>query len=62
MKTYFKIATVALAAAAAMSSHADTYPVAGKTITIIVPFTAGGPTDKVARDLAESMRKQLGNA
>lgn len=63
MKTYFKIATVALAAAAAMSSHADSsYPVAGKTITIIVPFTAGGPTDKVARDLAESMRKQLGNA
>ena len=63
MKTFFKIATVALAAAAAMSSHADSnYPVAGKTITIIVPFTAGGPTDKVARDLAESMRKQLGNA
>ena len=63
MKTIFKIATVALAAAAAMSSHADSnYPVAGKTITIIVPFTAGGPTDKVARDLAESMRKQLGNA
>ena len=46
MKTIFKIATVALAAAAAMSSHADSnYPVAGKTITIIVPFTAGGPTD-----------------
>ena len=63
MKTYFKIAAVALAATAAISSHADSnYPVAGKTITIIVPFTAGGPTDKVARDLAESMRKQLNNA
>lgn len=62
MKTIFKIAAVALAATAAISSHADTYPVAGKSITIIVPFTAGGPTDKVARDLAESMRKQLGNA
>ncbi|CAM4134366.1 tripartite tricarboxylate transporter substrate-binding protein [Comamonas aquatilis] len=63
MKTIFKIATVALAATAAISSYADsTYPAAGKTITIIVPFTAGGPTDKVARDLAESMRKQLGNA
>ena len=62
MKTIFKIATIALAATSAISSHADTYPVAGKTITIIVPFTAGGPTDKVARDLAESMRKQLGNA
>lgn len=32
-----------------------------KPITIIVPFTAGGPTDKVARDLAEVMRKHLNN-
>jgi tripartite-type tricarboxylate transporter receptor subunit TctC len=31
-----------------------------KTITIVVPFAAGGPTDKVARDLAEAMRKPLG--
>ena len=63
MNSIFKIAAVALAATAAISSHADSsYPAAGKTITIIVPFTAGGPTDKVARDLAESMRKQLNNA
>jgi tripartite-type tricarboxylate transporter receptor subunit TctC len=33
-----------------------------KTITIVVPFAAGGPTDKVARDLAEAMRKPLGGA
>jgi tripartite-type tricarboxylate transporter receptor subunit TctC len=26
-----------------------------------VPFSAGGPTDRVARDLAEAMRKPLGN-
>ncbi len=26
----------------------------------MVPFTAGGPTDRVARDLAEAMRKPLG--
>lgn len=32
-----------------------------KPITVIVPFAAGGPTDKVARDLAESLRKQLNN-
>jgi len=32
-----------------------------KPVTIVVPFTAGGPTDKVARDLAEAMRKPLGN-
>jgi tripartite-type tricarboxylate transporter receptor subunit TctC len=33
-----------------------------KPITIVVPFSAGGPTDKVARDLAEALRKPLGNA
>jgi tripartite-type tricarboxylate transporter receptor subunit TctC len=31
-----------------------------KPITIVVPFAAGGPTDKVARDLAEALRKPLG--
>lgn len=61
MNTIFKIAAVALAACAAVGSQAADYPAAGKTITVIVPFTAGGPTDKVARDLAESMRKQLNN-
>jgi tripartite-type tricarboxylate transporter receptor subunit TctC len=33
-----------------------------KPITIVVPFSAGGPTDKVARDFAEAIRKPLGNA
>jgi tripartite-type tricarboxylate transporter receptor subunit TctC len=33
-----------------------------KTISIVVPFTAGGPTDRVARDLAEAMRGPLGGA
>jgi tripartite-type tricarboxylate transporter receptor subunit TctC len=33
-----------------------------KPITVIVPFAAGGPTDKVARDFAEAVRKQLNNA
>src|SRR5437868_8466860 len=46
--------TLALTAAAA---HAE-YP--EKPITIVVPFAAGGPTDKVARDLAEALRKPLG--
>jgi tripartite-type tricarboxylate transporter receptor subunit TctC len=27
----------------------------------VVPFVAGGPTDRVARDLAEAMRKPLGD-
>jgi len=48
-------ATLAALAAAAAAAYPD------KPITIIVPFAAGGPTDKVARDLAEVMRKSLNN-
>jgi len=52
---------VVAAAALTLVAHADTYPTA-KPVTIVVPFTAGGPTDRVARDLAEAMRKPLGGA
>jgi len=62
MKAIFKIAAIALAAGAAIGAHAQDYPAAGKAITIVVPFTAGGPTDKVARDLSEALRKHLNNA
>jgi len=31
-----------------------------KPVTLVVPFVAGGPSDKVARDFAEAMRKPLG--
>ena len=30
-----------------------------KPITLVVPFSAGGPSDKIARDLAEALRKPL---
>jgi tripartite-type tricarboxylate transporter receptor subunit TctC len=43
----------------ATAAHAE-YP--DKPVTIVVPFAAGGPTDRVARDLAEAMRKPLGGA
>ncbi len=47
-------------AATAVFAYADTFP--SKPIAIVVPFTAGGPTDRVARDLAEALRKPLGGA
>ncbi|GAB3662372.1 tripartite tricarboxylate transporter substrate-binding protein [Ramlibacter alkalitolerans] len=47
--------------AAAFGASAQDFP-GSKPITIIVPFAAGGPTDKVARDLAEALRKPLGGA
>jgi len=52
---------VVAAAAFTLLAQADTYPTA-KPISIVVPFTAGGPTDRVARDLAEALRKPLGGA
>ena len=49
---------VIAAAATALFAHAQTYP-GSKPISFVVPFAAGGPTDRVARDLAEAMRKTL---
>ena len=60
MKTMPKLALIAIAAAAALGAHAQDYPAKDKTVTLVVPFTAGGPTDRVARDLAEALRKPLG--
>jgi tripartite-type tricarboxylate transporter receptor subunit TctC len=31
-----------------------------KPVVLVVPFSAGGPTDKIARDIAEALRKPLG--
>ena len=60
MKTMLKLALVAAAAVAAFGAHAQDFPAKDKTITLVVPFAAGGPTDRVARDLAEALRKPLG--
>lgn len=63
MKNSLRITAIALAAATtAFAASAQSFPAAGKNITIVVPFAAGGPTDRVARDLAEAMRKPLGGA
>ena len=55
------IAGAVLAACSMLGSAlAADFPAKDKVITIVVPFAAGGPTDRVARDLAEAMRKPLG--
>jgi tripartite-type tricarboxylate transporter receptor subunit TctC len=57
-----KALTVALAASiglsGAITAWAENYP--ARTITMIVPFPAGGATDTLARFLAERMRGLLG--
>ncbi|MFN5122399.1 MAG: tripartite tricarboxylate transporter substrate-binding protein, partial [Bradyrhizobium sp.] len=39
-------------------AHAETWP--AHPITIVVPFAAGGPSDAMARILAERMKQSLG--
>jgi len=41
-------------------AHADTFP--SHPITLVVPFAAGGPTDAMARILADHMRSSLGQS
>jgi tripartite-type tricarboxylate transporter receptor subunit TctC len=55
-KSLFAATTVAatLFAGAAYAEYPE------RTITMVVPFSAGGPTDTVARLVAESMSKDLG--
>ena len=58
MKKLFALTTLALVALTQTAQAAD-FPIKDKPVTIVVPFAAGGPTDRVARDLAEAMRKPL---
>jgi tripartite-type tricarboxylate transporter receptor subunit TctC len=50
--------TILLAAVSIQASHAEGYP--ERTIKIVVPFPAGGPTDVAARLIAQSISSKLG--
>ncbi len=52
------LAAAAAALAFITSAGAEDYP--SRPITMIVPFAAGGPTDVLARIMAEGMRSSLG--
>ena len=56
MKRLLFATVAALATSAAFAEYPD------KPVTIVVPFAAGGPTDKVARDFAQALSKPLGGA
>jgi len=52
------VSPVAALPAATRLASAQTYP--SRTVTIIVPFAAGGPTDLAGRIVAEHMSRMLG--
>ncbi|HVL09839.1 MAG TPA: tripartite tricarboxylate transporter substrate-binding protein, partial [Burkholderiaceae bacterium] len=51
--------SIALAASSALAA-AQAWP--NKAITWIVPFAAGGPTDGMARNIAERVGRNIGQA
>ena len=58
MKAFNAVVALALTMSASSVCLAQGYP--SKPITVVVPFSAGGPTDTLARILAEPMRASLG--
>src|SRR4051812_46631474 len=58
MKALLLACVFAVALLPASFVAAQSYP--AKPITVVVPFSAGGPTDTLARIMGERMRKSLG--
>jgi tripartite-type tricarboxylate transporter receptor subunit TctC len=52
------LTAAALSLGVSAGASAQAYPT--KPVQMVVPFTAGGPTDTVARSLAQAMSKHLG--
>lgn len=61
MRTLAAVACV-IGIAAAQPAYAQTFPVPGKPVTIIVGFAAGGGHDVMARALAQELTKELGTS
>jgi tripartite-type tricarboxylate transporter receptor subunit TctC len=60
MRSVLWAALLAMLTVSGVAVAAETYP--SRPITIIVPFSAGGPSDAMARILAERMKTSLGEA
>ncbi len=58
MRTFLTILAVTVASVCTSSATAQAYP--ARAVTMVVPFSAGGPTDTIARIMAERMGKALG--
>src|SRR4051812_16150794 len=60
MRSAVVAALLAMLTVGGVAVAAEPYP--SRPITIIVPFSAGGPSDAMARILAERMKTSLGEA
>jgi tripartite-type tricarboxylate transporter receptor subunit TctC len=58
MKSLLLASSLAALAAVTASANAQQYPT--RNVTMLVPYAAGGPTDTVARVVAQAMSKPLG--
>jgi tripartite-type tricarboxylate transporter receptor subunit TctC len=60
MKVWTFLVILLGAAGWPLCAHSQNYP--NRPITVVVPFPAGGPTDTIARIMAERMRVSLGQS
>ncbi|MBS9720291.1 tripartite tricarboxylate transporter substrate binding protein BugD [Tianweitania sp. BSSL-BM11] len=58
MKKLVAVLAAGLSVVGTLGAQAQTFP--DRNITVVVPFSAGGPTDTVTRLVAEAMSKDLG--